>query len=63
MSEKTYVLGEDEVRPTGRKARKPMPTGKFVEVHEVTPVNEYTGTWKKWVQLSALFEILPGEGE
>lgn len=59
MDEKTYVLGEIEVKKTGRKAEKVLPGSKqkmFVE--EIQPVNDYDGTWKKWVNPSALFEII-----
>lgn len=62
MSEKpvetTFVLGEIEVKKTGRRAEKSMGTGKLpLKVEEVQPVNEYDGTWKKWVNPSSLFEI------
>lgn len=57
MSEKTYVHGEDEVRLTGRKAEKPAGPNKVMTLVEITPVNEWAGTWKKWVSPQVLFEI------
>jgi hypothetical protein len=58
MSEQTYVHGEIEVKKTGREAEKPVPGGKQkMVVVEITPVNDYDGTWKKWVNPQALFLI------
>ena len=56
--EQTYVQGEIEVRLTGRKAAKPGPAGRSIELVEITPVNEYDGTWKKWANPQALFAIV-----
>lgn len=53
----TFVLGDIEVKKTGRTASKPMPGGKSMVVVEVTPVNEDDGTWKKWVRPDTLFII------
>jgi len=53
----TYVLGDTEVRRTGREAVKPAPGGKKMIVVEVEPVHEYDGTWKKWVTPTSLFEV------
>lgn len=61
MTEKTYVLGESEVKKTGRTATKPMAGGKTMLLVEVTPVNDYDGNWKKWVAPTTLLEIHEGE--
>jgi hypothetical protein len=55
--EKTYVSGDLEVRKTGRFATKALPGGKTLRLVEITPVSEYDGTWKKFVQENSLFEI------
>lgn len=55
----TYVHGEIEVKKTGRQAEKAMPGNKKMVLVEITPVNEYDGTWKKWINPQALFEIMP----
>lgn len=57
MKEKTYVSGDVEVRKTGRFATKTIPGGKTIKIVEITPVSEYDGTWKKFVQEASLFEI------
>jgi len=58
MTEETYVLGETEVKKTGRQAEKDLPGGKQkMVVVEVTPVNDNDGTWKKWVNPTTLFKI------
>ena len=55
----TFVLGEVEVKKTGRIATKPMPAGsKVLTLVEVTPVNDYDGTWKKFVNPNALLTII-----
>jgi hypothetical protein len=56
--ETTYVLGDVEVRKTGRKATKPLPGGKTLELVEVTPVNEFDGVWKKFTQITSLLTIV-----
>lgn len=53
----TYVYGENEVKKTGRTAKKAVAGGKFLIVEEITPANPDDGTWKKWIQPSVLFEI------
>jgi hypothetical protein len=58
MSEQTYVHGEIEVKKTGREAEKLVPGGKQkMVVVEITPINDYDGTWKKWVNPQTLFSI------
>ena len=66
MSE-TFVHGDIEVKRTGRVAQKMVGkvTGNTppVELVEITPVNEYDGTWKKWVNPGSLFRVVdPGAG-
>jgi len=53
----TYVHGEVEVRKTGREASRPLPGGKSQVLVEITPVNDYDGTWKKWVNPATLFKV------
>ncbi len=55
----TFVHGDIEVKKTGRTAEKPAPGGKKAVLVEITPVNDYDGTWKKWVNPSTLFSINP----
>jgi hypothetical protein len=68
MTEKYYVYNETEVVLTGRTAEKPLPAltsrgkNKGVEprmsvLHEITPRDKESITWKKWVRLTDLFEI------
>lgn len=53
----TFVLGEVEVKKTGRTASKAMPGGKTMTIVEVTPASDDDGTWKKWVNPASLFTI------
>lgn len=53
----TYVLGEHEVKLTGRKASRPGIGGKKQELVEVTPANKDDGTWLKWTPATALFKV------
>lgn len=58
MTEETFVLGEVEVKKTGRTAERPARIGGAgVTLVEVTPVNDYDGSWKKWVNPTTLFKI------
>jgi len=52
----TYVLGEDEVKLTGRTANRAVGS-KTQELVEITPANPDDGTWKKWTPMSALFKV------
>lgn len=54
----TFVLGEIEVKKTGRSATKPLVGGKAMTMVEVTPVSEFDGTWKKFVNPNALLTIV-----
>ena len=59
MTNETYVTQDGiEVRKTGRKAKK-AGLNKTIEMVEITPANEYDGSWKKWVLPVTLFEIQP----
>ena len=62
MSE-TFVFGETEVKKTGRIATKPMAGGKTLTLVEITPVNDYDGTWKKFVSTNALLTIIEAPSE
>jgi len=57
MSE-TFVHAETEVKKTGRKATKPMVGNKILELVEITPINEFDGTWKKFVNPNSLLTIV-----
>ena len=54
----TYVYGENEVVKTGRTASKPSAVGAAIELVEITPKNDYDGTWKKFVNPKALLTIV-----
>ncbi len=61
MAEQTYLLDNMEVVPTGRTADKPMKgrrgENKMLQLHEVTPLDQETGSWKRWVNLEELFVV------
>jgi hypothetical protein len=61
MIQTTYVHGETEVKLTGRQAAKPGAGGKTITLFEITPVHDYDGSWKKWVNPQTLFKVLPSE--
>lgn len=63
MTVETFVHGDIEVKKTGRSAEKPAPGGKKMVLVEITPANEYDGTWKKWVNPSVLFHIVDAPKE
>jgi hypothetical protein len=52
----TFVLSDQEVKLTGRKASRVV-GAKTQELVEVTPIDPDQGTWKKWVPLSSLFKV------
>lgn len=52
-----YVYDNVEVVKTGRTAKKALRSGKVDELFEVTPVEAFDGTWKKWVREGELFEV------
>lgn len=54
----TYVFGEAEVKKTGRIATKPLLGNKVLTLVEITPINEFDGTWKKFVSETALLTIV-----
>jgi hypothetical protein len=58
MTEQTYVHGETEVKKTGRVATKPMMGNRVLEMVEITPVNDYDGNWKKFVNPTSLLTIV-----
>lgn len=55
--EQTYILGDIEVKETGRTASKMLRKGNIMIVHEITPANIEDGSWKKWVNLSELYKV------
>jgi hypothetical protein len=57
--EKTYVYDNTEITKTGRKAERPLRSGKVDQLVEITPKDSSVGGWKKWVREDDLFEVLP----
>lgn len=57
----SFVYEGVEVKKTGRKASRQGTGSRTVEMVEITPVNDYDGTWKKWVAPGALFIILEAD--
>mgnify|MGYP003590006349 CR=1 FL=1 len=53
----TFVFGEVEVKKTGRWATKDLPNNKKLTLVEVTPVNTWDGSWKKWANPSSLLIV------
>lgn len=59
----TYLLDNIEVKTTGRTAdkmimaRRNSGDDKVLLLHEVTPVDNEQGSWKKWVNLDELFVV------
>ena len=56
----TFVFNEIEVAKTGRYATKDLLGGKKMVLFEVTPVNDWDGTWKKWAAANSLLPIFIG---
>ena len=71
MSEITYVYDGQEVKKTGRVAKKKRRksalakktgnTPTVVEIECLPDPNVDTQPWKKWVREDELYEIEPGE--
>lgn len=55
--EQTYVYENVEVVKTGRTASKKLTSGKDNVLYEITPKDERTGTWKKWVSDAQLHKV------
>jgi len=61
---KTFIHEGIEVRRTGRSAKKTGPTTTRrtapteIIIYEITPADAESGSWKKWVKLTDLFEIV-----
>lgn len=60
---KKYVMGDLEVKLTGRSAVRKSTIGRnkgavISPLFEVTPADIEDGSWKKWVKLSELYEII-----
>lgn len=53
----TYIYEQVEVKPTGKTATRNLRSGKEETIHEVTPVSQQIGSWKKWVNLETLFVV------
>lgn len=57
-----FVHEGTEVKLTGRTASKSVKSLsadpiKILTLHEVTPVDSFSGDWKKWVRLADLYEV------
>lgn len=55
----TYVYENTEVIKTGREAQKTLRSGKTDVVVEITPRDQCSGVWKKWVRDDELFVVKP----
>lgn len=58
-----YVYQDTEVRLTSRTAIKRKTTGRNVgqiatTLYEITPADDEDGSWKKWVRVEDLYEII-----
>ena len=53
----SFVYENVEVIKTGRCANKTLPSGKKDTLFEITPKHSTSGSWKKWVRQTELFEI------
>jgi hypothetical protein len=58
---KIYVHEGLEVKLTGRQARKELRSGKVSIVYEIAPADSESISFKKWVHMKELFEILEDE--
>lgn len=58
----SYVYNGTEVKLTGRKAFRKLRT-KTTYIYEITPLTNEDGSWKKWVQLTELYEITDNNKE
>ena len=61
-SDNSFVHGETEVKKTGRQATKPLVGGKTMTLEEITPVHDFDGTWKKFVNPNTLLTIVDAPG-
>lgn len=52
----TFVLGDAEVKLTGRIATRVV-GNKNHEIVEVTPIDRDQGTWRRWVSMGVLFKV------
>ena len=55
---KIYVHDGAEVKLTGRMAQKALRSGKVAVVHEIEPADKESISFKKWVAMKELFEIV-----
>jgi hypothetical protein len=64
MTDDSYVYNEVEVVLTGRKAAKEVKgSGRRVAtkthmLYEITPKNNDEGSWKRWVRITDLYQIV-----
>jgi len=60
-TQKTYVYDGIEVVLTGRKAQKQLRSKKTDEVVEIEQADKESASFKKWVRMKELFEIVGDE--
>lgn len=69
MTDKTYVYNETEVKLTGRTAKKTLEAKgrrsepKVFMLYEITPADKENGSWKNWVKMTDLYEIVGEDDE
>jgi hypothetical protein len=56
-----YVYDNSEVKLTNRKSEKTLGSGKKDVLYEITPIDPFVGSWKKWVRLTDLYKIVDEE--
>ena len=62
LKNKKWVHDQTEVKLTGRVATRKLKQNRrqgetVITVYEITPTDIETGSWKRWVRLTDLFEI------
>lgn len=57
----SYIFEGVEIKPTGKTASRKTRSGKEETIHEVTPVSQQIGSWKKWVSLDTLYVVNESE--
>lgn len=56
---KTYIHESTEVVLTGREAVRTIGAKSHV-LYEITPFDKESGSWKKWVPFTDLYEVQDG---
>jgi hypothetical protein len=63
MSTVVYVYENTEVKKTGRTAERKLNSGKMDVLYEITPVQGFDGSWKKWIRDVDLFIVNTGDDD